>query len=61
MFSHPVVGYLAEWAVTLALLPGLARAVRAMEANEAVWRRRYIEETEAALRRIEGEASRSLR
>jgi hypothetical protein len=61
VFRIPLVGYLAECAVTLAFLPGLARAVRAMEANDAVWRRRFIEETEAALRRIEGEASRSLR
>jgi hypothetical protein len=61
VFRIPLVGYLVECAVTLAFLPGLARAVRAMEANDAVWRRRFIEETEAALRRIEGEASRSRR
>jgi hypothetical protein len=61
MFRVPLFGYLAECAVTLVLLPGLARAVRAAQAHDAVWRRRYIEETEAALRRIEGEASRSLR
>ena len=61
VFRIPVVGYVAESLVTLLLLPSITRSLRAMEAHDAVWRRRIIEETELALRSIEGEASRSLR
>jgi hypothetical protein len=39
----------------------MARGVRAIEAHDAVWRRRFIEETGEALRRIEDEVSRSQR
>jgi hypothetical protein len=61
VFRIPLLGYLAECAATIVALPGIARVVRANEAQDAVWRRRFIEETEAALRRIEDGASRSLR
>lgn len=56
LFRIPVLGRLAEIVMSIVYLPDLLRAIRVAEVEDMIRRRHSIDETERALRRLEGEA-----